>query len=190
LVILNFFSRGYGDTIANMLAGNFIYERSNNGIISHLPGILKVPEFYDSTIDQQREIWKRLEDKKIFVIPAHRQRGFDYRLLCSDLKVISIVPDLNEPLARRVIAIDVWEEKNIVLKQLRNKLSLQEKVKYTANTIKKWADVNILDSDIKIPMSNLGKLQELNFSFNQTIINDLYTDLEQYKSNETLSRLV
>jgi len=136
-----------------MLLGRQNLQRGKKGVKTKLPGWLKTPGYYSQTNTQQFYLDK--VKRKCTVVSAHRQNGFDYTKLDSNIQVISIVPDRPDVLAKRILALDYWKEEHPVLGKLLHKLSFDEKVKYTQKTIESWAKQNILDSDLQIPMSDL-----------------------------------
>lgn len=182
-IIVNFYSRTYGDTVANMLAGQNDIPRNNDGtIVSRLPAFLKLPAFYNPSQFEFQHSWYKKAKEISNILPAHRQNNFNFNLLDPDSVVISIVPDLLDHVVRRVIAIDTWEEKHPILRKFLPKLSIEEKIKFTRKTMERWAEENILDSDIKIPLSDLSQLKNLNLglNYNQDIINGVYNDMKKY----------
>jgi hypothetical protein len=85
-------------------------------------------------------------------------------------------------IARRIIAVDTWQEKHPILSKFMKKLTTEEKIKYTKKTIETWTGDNILDTDIKIPLSDLAQLKNLNLGleYNQNIIDGIYDDMKKY----------
>ncbi len=164
-----------------MLLGAVALERSRTGVDKgDLPGILKTPDFYRSyTLESQHEWFDRLK-KKTTVASAHRQNGFDFRILDPEVRVISIVPDLANVIAQRTIQIDHWKEEHPILSKFYANLSNDETVKYTEKIINKWATENILESDLKIPMSNLYQFEHLGLGYRKSIVDDIYNDMTCY----------
>jgi len=185
VIIVNFYTRTYGDTIADMLAGYHTIQRESNGsIISKLPGQLKIPSFYDPSQLEFQHTWYERAKKKSNILPAHRQYGFNFARFDKTATVISIIPDLIDVVARRTLAIDTWKEKHPILSKFFHKLTDEEKIKYTKKTVEKWAKDNILDSDIKIPLSDFAQLKNLNLGleYNQDVIDSIYIDMKKYVS--------
>jgi len=187
MIIVNYYSRSYGDTIASMIANapiNKINGTLSDGTKSTLPQILKNPNAYKLIdVDFTIQTFFKTNKNKYVALPAHRQHGFDYKRLEKNCTVISIVPDLAEKIAARVMHIDTWKEEHPILSKLFDRLSTDEKIKYTAKTIVSWQEKNILSSDISILFSNLYKLKELDLpNYDESVIDDIYSDIERYAS--------
>lgn len=183
VIIVNFYTRSYGDTISNMLAGHHDIQREKDStIISKLPGHLKPTSFYSPAQCEFQHTWYEMAKQYSNILPAHRQYSFDFSKFDRQSVVISIIPDLSDIIARRIIAVDTWEEKHPILSKFIKKLTNEEKLKYIKKTIEQWTKNNILDSDIKIPLSELAQLKNLNLGlqYNQTIIDGIYDDMKKY----------
>lgn len=164
-----------------MLLGAMDLERTDQGIADRARcDIMKMPRFYQNDCASQRSSWYSTVRAKTSVASAHRQNGFDYRQLDSGVKVVSIVPDMASVIARRIMHIDTWPEQHPVLSKLYSKLSPEEKVRYTTKIIHQWTQANILDSDIKIPMSDLYQCREIGLGYSDKIIDDIYQDMRLY----------
>jgi hypothetical protein len=184
-IIVNFYTRTYGDTVANMLAGHHVIRCESSGsIINELPDQLKYPSFYSPAQLEFQHTWYERAKKKSNILPAHRQYGFDFARFDKSATVISIIPDLVDVVARRTLAIDTWREEHPILSKFIRKLTDNEQIKYTKKTIEIWAEKNILDDDIKIPLSDLTQLKHLNLGleYNQNVIDGIYIDMEKYAS--------
>lgn len=179
LTVVNYYSRGYGDSITMMLLGAIPGARKNGVVVHDMPGILKTPEFYRLEADQKNQWLQRLKSKTS-IASAHRQYGFDFTTLDPDIVVISIVPDKPDVIARRTLSIDTWDEEHPLLSKYYSKLSDSDKIKYTQKIISQWADTNILDSDIKVPMSNLYYLETIGLGYNKSVIDDIYKNMKAY----------
>lgn len=164
-----------------MLLGAIPGARKNGVVVHDMPGILKTPEFYCFDTFEKNQ-WLLKLKQKTSVASAHRQHGFDFRTLDPEIVVISIVPDRPEVIAKRTLSIDTWKEEHPLLSKFYLKLSDADKIKYTQKIVNQWAEINVLESDIKVPMSNLYQFENigLGLGYNKSVIDDIYKNIETY----------
>jgi len=166
-----------------MLLGAIDLKRTSKGVDDRDQcSMLKLPQFYQPQNIEHRPLWYNKVKGKTTVASAHRQNGFDFKQIDNEVKVISILPDLPDVIARRILHIDTWKEEHPLLGKFYTRLSNDEKVLYTAKIIKTWAEQNVLESDIKIPMSDLHRLQNIGLPYSDIIIDGIYKDMMQYVS--------
>jgi hypothetical protein len=153
-IIVNYYPCSFGDTLVKMLLGVDVDSSSIIQDTGH--SVLKLPQTYQSQIN--KDMLTALFEIQP-VLPAHRQNGFDYTTVMSDVMVISIWHDVIAQLVDRVKAVHIdllgykFFDQRVQMLIDRNPDLLDRAIEVDYD---RWADSNILaTSDIVLPFSYL-----------------------------------
>jgi hypothetical protein len=143
----------------------------------------KLLDFYTATSLQQQELLSNLNPGTI--VGCHRQYQFDFG---KNHTIISVVLDELSWIGNRFREVHVNKLKktlaNTKLLQFQSKFSLEELV---IHDYQYWAKYNILDTDVKLPISMLRDQDQFkNFCnehkliFDSIKVNDILCDITRY----------
>lgn len=183
-IFVNYYPNSYGDSLVAMFQG--LNKTRANKIVflnSKKRVWFKLLDFYQSTVEQKQSLLSTLNPR--LIVSCHRQHQFDFG---KDNTVISIVLDEFHWIGRRYRDVHINQLgktlANPRLMQFQDKLSIEDLVVYD---YKQWAKHNILDSDIKLPISTLRNhdafksfCNKYNLAFVPARVDEILCDINKY----------